>query len=228
MAGMRHAGLITLVLGLAFIGTGCHKTSASSNPEPGSQLSPQATAPAPLSDAPAPPPPRTFTLPAGAALRVRTSNTLSTKWIKPGQTFTASLEQPLVDGDWVIARKGANVAGLVVDASPGGRVKGVAHMAVRLTRLELADGRTVELSTGTVGRSARTTRRRDAAKIGIGSGFGAAIGAIAGGGAGAALGAVAGGGAGTGLVLATHGEPAVIAGESVLTFRLRRPLTIQQ
>jgi hypothetical protein len=63
-------------------------------------------------------------------------------------------------------------------------------------------------------------------KIGIGAGIGAAIGAIAGGGKGAAIGAGAGGGAGTGLVLATRGDPAVIPGESQLTFRLQGPITV--
>jgi hypothetical protein len=73
---------------------------------------------------------------------------------------------------------------------------------------------------------ARATKGRDAMKIGIGSGVGAAIGAIAGGGMGAAIGAAAGGGAGTGVVLATRGAPAVIPSESVLHFALRSPITV--
>ena len=65
-------------------------------------------------------------------------------------------------------------------------------------------------------------------RIGIGSATGAAIVAIAGGGAGAAIGAAAGGGAGTGLVLATHGEPAVLHSESALTFMLRATVKIER
>jgi hypothetical protein len=102
----------------------------------------------------------------------------------------------------------------------------VATLSVRLTRLRVG-GRNLEIQTGTVARQARTTKRKDATEVGIGAGIGAAIGAIAGGGQGAAIGAASGGAAGTGLVLATHGDPAVIGAESVLTFKLTAPVTVE-
>jgi hypothetical protein len=136
------------------------------------------------------------------------------------------LGQPIVDGDWVVAKKGATVSGVVVDADEGGRVKGVASLTLQLTRLTLADGRTVDLDTSKITRQAQTTKKKDATKVGIGAGIGAAIGAIAGGGKGAAIGAGAGAGAGTGVVLATKGDPAVIASESQLTFRTTSPVKI--
>lgn len=150
-------------------------------------------------------------LPAGAMLRVRTMTALSTKTARPGDTFTATLIEPY---------KGATAIGRVVDSNPGGRVKGVAHLSVRLMQIRFADGRTLDIQTGAIERKARTTRKRDALKIGAGSGIGAGIGAIAAGGVGAAIGAAAGGAAGTGYVLSTRGVPAVIPSESVLTFRL--------
>jgi hypothetical protein len=170
--------------------------------------------------------PKELVVPEGTVLKVRTTNTLSTKTNQAGEAFTASLEEPLISGDKVIARKGATVRGVIAEADPGGRVKGVAHLAVRLASLETADGKTVSLSTNTVGRQAQATKRKDAAKIGIGSGVGAVIGAIAGGGKGAAIGAAAGAGAGTGVVLATHGDAAVLPAESVLQFRLTAPFTV--
>ena len=172
------------------------------------------------------PPPRTFTLAAGRSLSVWTSSTLSTKTHRSGESFTASLSQPIMDGDWVIAKKGAPVEGVIVNADPGGRVKGVASMTIALKRLTLADGRTVQLSTSSFTQRARTTKKKDAAKIGIGAGLGAAIGAIAGGGKGAAIGAGVGGGAGTATVLATRGDPATIPGEARLNFRLASPVKI--
>ena len=125
-----------------------------------------------------------------------------------------------------IRNKGAAVEGEIVEADKGGRVKGRAKLAVRLTRLRTAGGHAVEIVSNTVEREAKATKGKDAAKIGIGSGVGAAIGAIAGGGKGAAIGAGAGAAAGTGLVLATHGDPAVIPSESVLEFTLRSPVTV--
>jgi len=165
-------------------------------------------------------------LDAGTTLRVRTTNTLSTKSAQSGEAFTASLEEPLVDGDWVIAPKGSTVRGTVVESDSGGRVKGVATLAIRLTQLDTADGQTIDISSSTFATEAQTTKKKDAVKVGIASGVGAAIGAIAGGGKGAAIGAGVGAGAGTGAVLATQGDAAVIPSETVVNFTLREPVTI--
>ena len=177
--------------------------------------------------APTPAPtPRTFTIAAGTPIAIYTAKTLSTKTDKDGERFVASLARPIVDDDWVIAKKGALIEGVVVNSDPGGKVKGRASMTVRLSSLQLADGRTIDLSTSSYTKEAKGTKKKDAAKIGIGAGVGAAIGAIAGGGKGAAIGAGAGGGAGTGYVLATRGDPAVIPSESQLTFKLTAPVTV--
>lgn len=176
--------------------------------------------------APPPPPPRVFTLTAGTPISVWTSSTISTKTAKSGDSFTGTLAQPIVDGDWVVAKKGATVSGVVVDADEGGRVKGVASLTLQLTRLTLADGRTVDLDTSKITRQAKTTKKKDAVKVGVGAGIGAVTGAILGGKKGAAIGAGAGAGAGTGVVLATKGDPAVIGSESQLTFRTTSPVKI--
>ena len=214
-------------------------TSASPTPDatsnaaanPGAVASNAAANPAgagavPAAPGAATPPPRVFTIRAGAPISIYTAKDLSTKTARDGDLFTASLARPIVDGDWVIAKKGALVQGVVVNSDPGGRVKGRASMTVKLRSLQLADGRTLDLPTSSYTKVAKRTKKKDAMKIGIGAGIGAAIGAIAGGGKGAAIGAGAGGGAGTGLVLATRGDPAVIPGESQLTFRLQGPVTV--
>lgn len=198
-------------------------------PEPGAG---QATAkpgalPAPVKPGP-PVQPAPVTLPEGTVLKVRTTTTLSTKTNQPGETFTATLAEPVVEEGRVIAAKGAQVEGRIAESDKGGRIEGRAEIAVRLTRIHTAGGGSVEITTTTVAREAASTKRQDATKIGIGSGVGAAIGAIAGGGKGAAIGAAAGAGAGTGYVLATHGNPAVIPAESLLSFKLRSTVTIPE
>jgi hypothetical protein len=177
---------------------------------------------------PPPPPPRTYTLKEGRTVAVYTTTSLSTKTNQSGEKFSATLAEPIVDGDWVIAKKGAHVEGVVVESDPGGKVKEVASIAVTLDSLTLADGRSVRLSASQVLRQAKTTKGKDAKKIGIGAGVGAAIGAIAGGGKAAAIGAGVGGAAGTGAVLATHGDPAVISAETRLSFTLRSPVKITE
>jgi hypothetical protein len=138
------------------------------------------------------------------------------------------LAKAIVSNDWVIAKQGARVDGLIVDSDPGGRVKGVASMTVTLRRLTLADGRTVDLDTDTVIAEAKSTKGKDAKKIGIGTGVGAASGAIAGGSSGAAIGAAVGGGTGAAASLATRGDPAEIAGETELRFTPSTPITITE
>jgi YMGG-like Gly-zipper len=159
---------------------------------------------------------------------VFTASTLSTKSNKTGEPFTGTLATAIVDGDWVIAQRGAAIGGVIVNSDPGGRVKGVASMTIKLNRLTLADGRTIPISTSSYVTKARTTKKKDAKKIGIGAGAGAVIGAIAGGGKGAAIGAGVGGGAGTAVALSTRGDPAVIPGESKLSFRLASAVKITQ
>lgn len=167
-----------------------------------------------------------YTVPEGTMLSARLIPTLSTKTHEVGDSFEATLTESLIADGHVVAPAGASVRGTVVEADKGGRVEGRARIAVQLTELSTAGGRTVEIATDSVGRAAPTTKKKDAEKIGIGAGIGAAIGAIAGGGKGAAIGAAAGGGAGSGAVLATRGAPAEIPSETVLTFRLQHAVTI--
>lgn len=175
-----------------------------------------------------PPQPRTVTLAEGTGLRIRTTSALSTDSHHAGEGFMATLEEPLVEGNWVIAPKGATVEGWIVEADKGGRVQGVAHLAIQLARFHTADGQTVEIATNSLAVEAESTKAKDATKIAIGTGIGAAIGAIAGGGKGAGIGAATGSGAGTGAVLATRGDAAVIESETVLDFELLSPVTITE
>jgi hypothetical protein len=67
---------------------------------------------------------------------------------------------------------------------------------------------------------------RTAERAGGGAVLGAIIGAIAGGGKGAAIGAGAGAAAGAGSAIITRGREVRVPAESILTFRLERPLVV--
>jgi hypothetical protein len=176
---------------------------------------------------PAPPaPPRTFTLAAGTALAVKTAAALSTKDVKAGDTFAATLVSPIVDGDWAIAGAGSKVTGVVVEADEGGRVKGVASLTVALQTLELSNGQTIDIATSPYGVQSKSEAKKDAATIGIGAAAGAGVGAIVGGGKGAAIGAAVGGGGAAGVKMTTKGKPAQIAAGATITFRLKEPVTV--
>jgi len=171
------------------------------------------------------PAPEPVVVPVGTALRVRTTNTLSTAVNSTGETFVGHLEEPLVIDGKTVAEKGAQVTGRVVLSDKGGRVKNVASIGVTLDSLQTVDGEAA-VETGNYVIEAKKTLGKDAQKIGIGAGIGAAIGAVAGGGSGAVKGAGVGAGGGTGAVLATRGDPAVIAAESVIALSLEAPVTV--
>jgi hypothetical protein len=161
-------------------------------------------------------------------LPVRLQDSISSDRNHPGDTFTATLDQPLVVDGFVIAERGARVEGKIVEAQQAGRVKGLASIALELTRLNLSDGQHVEISTDSFTKMGPESKKQDAAKIGGGAALGAIIGAIAGGGKGAAIGAGAGGATGTGVVLATRGKPAVLPSETKISFRLNNSVTITE
>ena len=236
-------GLLILLMTLLWAGCGKKEETSSSGAGPAEGIAPAtnqpdstqsstsaggATAAKTVEKVPAPKPLRKITLAEGTEFSVIMLDSLSTKTNQAGNLFKATLAAPIKDGDWIVANQRDPVEGEVVISDQGGRVKGVASIEVTLKRLTLADGRQVPISVNTLAIQARSTKKKDAAKVGIGAGVGAAIGAIAGGGKGAAIGAGVGGGAGTAAVLATKGEPASIKSETKLTFKLTAPLTIQE
>jgi len=170
--------------------------------------------------------PQTLTLPAGTVVRVRVDEWISTDRNLTGDSFSAVLEQPIVVGGWVVARRGQAQTGRVSLVKKGGHGAGASQLGVDLPELTLVDGQQLPLQTQLVQTSAGTSHGRDAAVVGTTTGMGAVIGAIAGGGTGAAIGAGVGATAGIIGVISTNGRPTDIPPESVLSFRLQAPVTI--
>ena len=164
-------------------------------------------------------------LTSGTPINVITSSTISTENSKTGEGFEAVLNEDITYDGRVVARRGSIVKGVISESDPGGRVRGVATISLRLTVLTLTDGRQVSITTNNHTVEASSTVGKDAAKTGVGAGIGAAIGAIAGGGRGAAIGAAIGGAGGAATALATRGDPAVITQEKEITFNLTLPLS---
>jgi hypothetical protein len=159
---------------------------------------------------------------------VRLLETVSSDKNHPGDTFSATLDAPLVVDGLVLAERGARVEGKVVESQQAGRVKGLASIALELTRLSLSDGQHVEISTDSFTKMGPESKASDAAKIGGGAALGAIIGAVAGGGKGAAIGAGVGGAAGTGAVIATRGKSATLPSETKISFRINNSVTVTE
>jgi hypothetical protein len=167
----------------------------------------------------APPPvPAQLTVPSGTFVTIRVNQGLSSDHNQKGDTFTATLVEPVVVNGIVVAEPGETLAGAVVDVEKGGTHK----LVIQLTDLTLVDGQRVPLQTALIARRGTGRNAQDAGTIVGTTAVGAAVGAIAGGGPGAAVGA----GAGVFLgALVTHGHPSVIYPEQILTFRIETPIT---
>lgn len=194
--------------------------------EPTPQIAPPPTASSSAPTVPAEP--NRVTIIGGTQISIRLAEPLSSDRVEAGQSFRATLDQPLIVDGFVIAERGALVDGRVVAADQGGRVKGTSQLSIELVRFTSSDGQRVPISTVAWVKQGEDGRTSDATKVAVGAGVGAALGAIFGGGKGAAIGAGSGAGAGTGVVLATRGKPVVLPAESRINFKLRAPVTITE
>jgi hypothetical protein len=171
---------------------------------------------------------REVTIPAGTTLSLELKSSVASDTSNVEDQVRAALRSPVtVDGVRALP-EGTAVLGHVTSAERSGKVKGRASVAFRFNTIDLpGEGGHESISTATVSRVAATTKKKDATKIGIGAGAGAAIGAIVGGGSGAAKGAAIGGAAGTGAVLATRGDEVRLGPGAVVTTKLTAPLTVR-
>jgi hypothetical protein len=170
--------------------------------------------------------PKPVVIPAGTVLTVRLGEALGSKISQTGQSFTATVADPVeVDGKAVIPA-GASASGTVVDAKPLGRFKGAASLQIKLTSINV-NGTDHPIETSSVIRAAKGKGKRTATMIGGGAGVGAIIGGLAGGGKGAAIGALAGAGAGTAGTAFTGNKDVVLPAESAVSFKLEQPLELK-
>jgi hypothetical protein len=162
----------------------------------------------------------------GTYVTVRTAQGLSSDHNQAGDFFSASLAAPIVVDGIVVAQVGQHVIGKVAEAKKAGRVEGTSRLGLQLTGLTLVDGTQANIQSYVVQRNGQTSVGSDVAAVGATTATGAAIGAAAAWGRGAAIGAGAGAAAGLVGVLLTRGRPTVVFPESLLTFRLDSPVTV--
>ena len=224
------ASLSALCLLLAL--AGCQKSAdqqQASAPDANSSSSPDSGA---TSSKPAAterdtaPRPRPIVVPAETVISVVLDETVGSKVSQPGQSFTASVREPIeVDGRVAIP-KGARATGLVKDAKPAGRFKGGASLELTLTSIEV-HGRNYDVQTTSPNETSKGKGKRTAAMVGGGAGGGALIGGLAGGGKGALIGGLIGAAAGTGGAGLTGNRDITLPAETPLTFKLVEPLEIK-
>jgi len=182
------------------------------------------SAPPPVPE-PAAPKLESITVPEGTPLSVRMVSGISSATATEGAELEGTLAAPLRVRGLEVAPPDASVTGRVSGAVSSGRLNRPAELALKLTCLKLANGRTVAISTSTWTQKATSHKKRNAEMIGGGAGVGALIGAIAGRGKGAAIGGLIGGGAGTAGAAVTGKKEIALPSETLLRFTLTRSFT---
>jgi hypothetical protein len=210
-----------------FVLIGCQKsdqpaTSGNTPPASTDQSAANQAANAPA-QAPAAQP---IVVPEGTRIEVVLDQSLSSKTASEGQSFSATVVDPIVvDGQEVIS-KGAHARGTVTSAKAAGRFKGASELGLALRTIEV-NGQRYEIRASTPELSKKGKGKRTGAMVGGGAGGGALIGGLAGGGKGAVIGGLIGAGAGTGGAAFTGNRDVELPAETGLTFRLVKPLEIR-
>jgi len=171
---------------------------------------------------------RELTIPAATTITVALDDGVGSATSRVDDPVRAHVTRPVSIDGLVAVLMGSNLSGAVVEAMRSGRVKGLAQVGIRFDKIRpAADGETYTIRTADITRTAKSEKKKDAAKIGVGAGAGAAIGALLGGGKGAAIGAGVGAGGGTAYVMSTRGQEISIAKGATLAVKLMEPIKVR-
>jgi hypothetical protein len=162
-------------------------------------------------------------VPAGTPIVVRLIDPVNSERDNLGQSYRASVDQPVVVNGQTLIPHGADAVATLIDAQKSGKIEGRTVLTLDLKTITV-NGRTYEIVTTGVPEASSSRGARSAKVIGGAAALGAIIGAAAGGGKGAAIGAGAGAGAGTAAEVATSGQKVKVPAETRLTFTLQNPI----
>jgi hypothetical protein len=199
-------------------------------PTPDPKLKPAtpspATASAPTPSAATASAPKTIVVPAGTTVNVRLVQGIDVDVSAAGQTFKATVDDPIMIGGSIVIPRGASAVVQAVKVQQSGKMKGSDNVTVKLNAIGFG-GMMYDVSSSYVESKGGGEGKKTARKVGGGAGLGAIVGGIAGGGEGAAIGAAVGGI--TGAAVAAGGEEHLkLPSETRLQFQLTSAVNIRQ
>jgi hypothetical protein len=168
-----------------------------------------------------------ITIPQGTVVSVRMIDSISSDRNHAGETFRASIADPIRVGGRTVVPRGATASVKLVDASKAGSVKGRSELELQLERIVVGN-HGYAVASNVVAFRGKSQSKKTAKDAGIGALAGGGLGALFGGGKGAAIGAGVGAGAGVATNAAKKGEQVRIGSESLVRFRLSAPLHIRE
>jgi len=172
---------------------------------------------------------RRLEAPAGTELVVRTIETIDSKNSSADQPFSALVERAVSDASGRVIIPEGSSAQLVIRQVSSGGATGSPEMVLDVQSITVG-GRRYLVSTADLTEDSDTgigTNKRTAETVGGGAAVGTIIGAIAGGGKGAAIGGLIGAAGGAATQVLTKGHDVKVPAETVLRFRLDKPVTLR-
>jgi hypothetical protein len=171
------------------------------------------------------PGPLGITVPVDTEVKIRMIDAVNSDTARTGQTFRASLDEPIVVNGQQVIPRGADVLTKLVESQQSGKIEGRTELTLALSTITV-NGRPIDVTSTDVKSESGSRGARSAGVIGGTAALGAIIGAVAGGGKGAAIGAGSGAVVGTGAEVLTSGQKVRIPSETRLTFRLQSPMQL--
>ena len=221
---------------------------AATTPEPAAQEpppQPEPAQPAPSAEPPparpaptraaqpaqsAPPAPSTVTInvPAGTPIKIKFDEELNSGVNQAGETFHATLVDPILSGDRVALPEGSTVQGQITEVVPAkkGLKESGGMLGLSFDRVTTPAGVSAQMS-ASLTQQAKSTAKKGGTIGGAAAG-GAILGKVLGGDTkDAAIGAVVGGAIGTGIAAGTKGTEMKIKAGTEVTITLDQPLAIK-
>ena len=174
------------------------------------------------------PPQGAKVIPTGSEISIRTNEKIDSDNASPGQRFSAEVVEPVDDLSGAVAIPGHSPAKLLIISESGGGA-GSPYLYLDLDSVSIS-GKIHRVYTSELKESNDKgfgKNKRTAEFLGGGAAIGGLFGAIFGGGRGAAIGAASGAGGGFLTQLFTRGKQVKVPAETILHFRLERPLLLQ-
>jgi hypothetical protein len=207
------------------------------NPTPRPTPRPQPPRPAPVrpdpTPQPTPPQPRVVTrsVAMGTNMSLTLNETLSTETNRPGDSFTATVQQAVTDADGnVVIPAGAVVRGRVTQVQKSGRVGETAVLNVAFESVSFGDA-SYPLDASVVQanpeRKSRESTGEQVGKAAAGAAAGAILGRVLGKDTKSTIkGAVIGAAAGTAIAMGTADVDAVLPAGSTMVIKVDAPVTV--
>ena len=168
---------------------------------------------------------RAETIAAGTVISVRTDTAIDARDTGNGRVYPGVVDRDVYnENNKVVIPRGSDVELMVRDVGNHTLALDLGAIVIKGKRYTVV---TYDVTKHGEDKDGVGANGRTAKYVGGGALFGTILGAVAGGGKGAGIGALAGGAAGAIGQTATRGTKVHVPAETVLTFQLQQPLTVQ-